>query len=57
MLSREQVILWAYEAGFPTNYARNEITRFETLARLVEKHVNSDVYKESENDGHLQRMR
>jgi hypothetical protein len=51
MLSREQVILWAYEAGFPTNYARNEITRFETLARLIEKHVNSDVYKESKNDG------
>ena len=45
MLSREQVILWAYEAGFPTNYARNEIARFETLARLIEKHVNSDIYK------------
>ena len=45
MLSREQIILWAYEAGFPTNYARNEITRFEAFARLVEKHINSDIYK------------
>ena len=45
MLNREQVILWAYEAGFPTNYARNEITSFEAFARLVEKHVNSDIYK------------
>jgi hypothetical protein len=47
MLSREQVILWAYEAGFPTNYARNEIARFEAFARLVERHVNSDIYKEN----------
>jgi hypothetical protein len=38
-LSREQVVLWAYEAGFPTNYARNEITRFETFANFVKKHV------------------
>ena len=44
-LTREQIVLWAYEAGFPTNYARGEITRFETFARLVEKHVNSDIYK------------
>jgi hypothetical protein len=49
MLSREQIILWAYEAGFPTNYARNEIARFETFARLVEKHVNNDIYKENIN--------
>jgi hypothetical protein len=49
MLSREQIVLWAYEAGFPTNYARNEITRFETFARLVEKHVNSDIYKENKD--------
>ena len=49
MLSREQVILWAYEAGFPTNYARNEIARFESFARLVERHVNSEIYKENEN--------
>jgi hypothetical protein len=46
-LTREQIVLWAYEAGFPTNYARGEITRFETFARLVEKHVNSDIYKEN----------
>lgn len=38
-LSREQVVLWAYAAGFPINYARNEITRFETFAKLVEKYV------------------
>ena len=49
MLSREQVILWAYEAGFPTNYARNEIARFEAFARLIERHVNSDIYKEEQN--------
>ena len=41
-ISREQIILWAYEAGFPTNYARNEIARFETLARLVQKHLERD---------------
>lgn len=49
MLSREQVVLWAYEAGFPTNYARNEITRFETFARLLEKHVSSELYKENKD--------
>jgi hypothetical protein len=38
-ISREQIILWAYEAGFPTNYARNEIARFETFARLVQKYL------------------
>jgi hypothetical protein len=47
MLSREQIVLWAYEAGFPTNYARIEVTRFEAFARLVERHVNSDIYKEN----------
>jgi hypothetical protein len=41
-LSREQIVLWAYEAGFPTNYARNEITRFETFARLVQKYLERD---------------
>ena len=41
-ISREQIILWAYEAGFPTNYARNEITRFETFARLVQKYLERD---------------
>ena len=49
MLSREQVVLWAYEAGFPTHYARGEVARFEAFARLIEKHINSDVYKENEN--------
>jgi hypothetical protein len=48
-ISREQIVLWSYDAGFPTNYARNEITRFETFAKLVEKHVNSDIYKENTN--------
>ena len=46
-ITREQIILWAYEAGFPTNYARNEIRRFEIFARLLEKHVNSDIYRGS----------
>jgi hypothetical protein len=41
-ISREQIILWAYEAGFPTNYARNEITRFETFVRLVQKYLERD---------------
>jgi hypothetical protein len=49
-LTREQVVLWAYESGFPTNYARNEVTRFETFARLVEKHVNSELYQGNKND-------
>jgi hypothetical protein len=42
-ISREQIVLWAYDAGFPTNYARNEITRFETFSRLVERHVYKEI--------------
>jgi len=38
-IDREQVVLWAIEAGFPTNYVRGEIARFEKLARLVELYV------------------
>ena len=38
-ISREQVVLWAYEAGFPTNYVRGEVVRFETFARLVQKYL------------------
>jgi len=41
-LTREQIVLWAYEAGFPTNYARNEIRRFEIFARLVQKYLERD---------------
>ena len=41
-ISREQIILWAYEAGFPTNYARNEITRFETFTRLAQRYLERD---------------
>jgi len=41
-LSREQIVLWAYEAGFPTNYARNEIKRFEIFASLVQKYLERD---------------
>jgi hypothetical protein len=41
-ISREQIVLWAYEAGFPTNYARNEIARFETFARLLHKYLERD---------------
>ena len=41
-ISREQVVLWAYEAGFPTNYVRGEVVRFETFARLVQKHLERD---------------
>ena len=41
-LTREQVVLWAYEAGFPTNYVRGEVARFETLVNLVKKYVERD---------------
>jgi hypothetical protein len=41
-ISREQIVLWAYEAGFPTNYARNEIARFETFTRLVQRYLERD---------------
>jgi hypothetical protein len=41
-IDREQVVLWAYEAGFPTNYVRGEIARFETLANLVKKYMERD---------------
>ena len=35
-IDREQVVLWAMEAGFPSNYVRGEVARFEKFARLVE---------------------
>lgn len=35
-VNREQVVLWAMEAGFPSTYVRGEVTRFERFARLVE---------------------
>ena len=38
-INREQVVLWAIEAGFPTNYVRGEIARFEKLARLVQSYA------------------
>ena len=41
-LSREQVVLWAYEAGFSTNFVRGEIARFEKLANLVKKYMERD---------------
>ena len=41
-ISREQVVLWAYEAGFSTNFVRGEITRFEKLANLVKKYMERD---------------
>jgi len=41
-LSREQIVLWAYEAGFPSNYVRGEVARFETLANLVKKYMERD---------------
>ena len=41
-LSREQVVLWAYEAGFSTNFVRGEITRFERLANLVKRYMERD---------------
>jgi hypothetical protein len=42
IISREQIVLWAFESGFPTNYARNEIARFETFTRLVQKYLERD---------------
>lgn len=45
-LDREQIVLWAYEAGFPTNYVRGEVRRFESFARLVEWYV---IDREKEN--------
>jgi hypothetical protein len=41
-LTREQIVLWAYESGFPTNYVRGEVTRFETFARLLQKYLERD---------------
>ena len=41
-INREQIVLWAFESGFPTNYARNEIARFETFARLVQRYLERD---------------
>ena len=35
-LNREQVMLWAMDAGFTTQEARNNIQRFEKFARHVE---------------------
>jgi hypothetical protein len=41
-LSREQIVLWAYEAGFPSNYVRGEVVRFERFARLVQRYLDRD---------------
>jgi hypothetical protein len=41
-LTREQVVLWAYEAGFSTNFVRGEVARFEKLANLVKKFMERD---------------
>ena len=41
-LNREQVVLWAYEAGFSTNFVRGEVARFEKLANLVKKYMERD---------------
>lgn len=41
-LSREQIVLWAYEAGFSTNFVRGEVARFEKLANLVKKYLERD---------------
>ena len=41
-IDREQVVLWAYESGFPTNYVRGEVARFETLVNLVKKYIERD---------------
>jgi hypothetical protein len=41
-IDREQVVLWAYEAGFPTHYVRGEVARFETLVNLVKKYLERD---------------
>ena len=41
-LSREQIVLWAYEAGFSTNFVRGEVTRFEKLANLIKKYLERD---------------
>ena len=41
-ISREQVVLWAYEAGFQSSFVRGEVTRFETLVNLVKKYMERD---------------
>ena len=41
-IDREQVVLWAYEAGFSTNFVRGEVARFETLVNLVKKYMERD---------------
>lgn len=38
-IDREQIVLWAMESGFPSNYVRGEVARFERFARLVELYV------------------
>jgi hypothetical protein len=41
-IDREQVVLWAYEAGFSTNFVRGEVARFEALVNLVKKYMERD---------------
>lgn len=41
-ISREQVVLWAYEAGFSTNFVRGEVARFEQLVNLVKRYIERD---------------
>ena len=42
-IDREQIVLWAMDAGFPSNYVRGEVARFEKLTRLVESFVVNRV--------------
>ncbi len=47
-INREQVVLWAMDAGFNPGFVRMNVRDFEKFAHLVERHINSDLYKGNE---------
>lgn len=45
-LDREQIVLWAMDAGFNPGFVRMNIRSFEKFARLVEWYVIDRANKE-----------
>jgi hypothetical protein len=47
-INREQVVLWAMDAGFNPGFVRMNIASFEKLVSKVQSHINSDIYNQEE---------
>lgn len=42
MISREQVVLWAMDAGFNPGFVRMNVRDFEKFAHLVQRYLERD---------------